>query len=313
MDHLMRKQGKNTSFAQYALALVRTVLNGKKFDLGFGSYLDTWYEIIKKESAFKSENDDVDSLAKSNDDLAHVFSKCVELFFEKPETFKKELPASYAHLCLLLNQDPLNITEDYAYNRTRLNKSTLKEPLPPFITKNYKYKTWHWSYNLAFFGFAICPMILYFLIENILITPAQIIITIVAIGIIATFIFYLPLKRVGLYSNPVLLFLNNLIGAAPCLITGYLLINNLYGYPFTAKVTRHKIASYYQTQSSRSSSGISTTFNYSDNFLVDYPKARTFELFDKKTLPVATLFNGVEYEIRNGLLGLPILIDRKLY
>ncbi len=313
LDHLRPKDGKNISFAQYALALIRTVLNGKRFDLSFGSYLDTWFDIIKKESANKTDMEAVNNLSNNNDDLAFVFAKCTELFFEKPELFKKELPSSYAHFCLLLNQDPLNAQEDYAYNRNRLNKVTLKEPLPPFITKNYKYKTWHWSYNLAFFGFAICPMILYFLTDNILINTFQIITTIIAIGFVIAIVFYYPLKKAGLYNNPILLTLNSLFGIAPCLITLYLILNSIYGYPSTRQISRHKIASYYQTHSIRYANGISTTFNFSDSFLTDYPKARTFESFEEQTFRVATLFNGAEYEIRTGLLGLPILINRKLY
>ncbi|MBC7383194.1 MAG: zinc-dependent peptidase [Bacteroidia bacterium] len=313
LDHLRAKDGTNVSFMQYALALVRTVLNGKKFDLSFGSYLDNWFEIIKRETALKSNINKADATMDSNDDLAIVFAKCTEMFFERPEIFKKDLPTSYAHFCLLMNQDPLNITEDYKYERARFNKNNVKELLPFFIPKNYKYKTWHWSYNLPFFGFAICPVILYFLIDKVLVTPFQLIFTIVAIALIISLIFYSNLHKAGLFNNSILFMTNCLIGVAPCTITAYIFINSLYGYAFTSKITRHKIASFYRFETSWSTGGLSTTFNYSDAFLIDYPKARTFDQFDKKFLPVATLFNGVEYEIRNGLLGLPILIQRKLY
>lgn len=44
------------------------------------------------------------------------FAVCIENFFEKPEVFKKELPYLYGKLCLLLQQDPLNISRDYCFD-----------------------------------------------------------------------------------------------------------------------------------------------------------------------------------------------------
>ncbi len=313
LDHLRQKDGQNISFAQYALALVRTVYNGKNYDLSFGSYLDVWFDIINKESIVKIDPTGQPEKEPDSEELPSTFARCAELFFEKPELFRKELPTSYAHFCLLLNQDPLNITDDYKYDRNRLNKANLKEMLPEFISKNYKYKTWHWSFNLCFFGFAACPMIIYLLRDSLLVSVNQIAMTILAFGLVISIVFFPHLKKIGLYKNWILLLLNSLIGIAPCLITGYLLINSFYGYEFTTKVTRHKIASYYQDVEGKNQFGNPTTFNFSDDYLIDNPRARTFEQFEQRPLHIPTLFNGVEYETRNGLLGLPILINRKLY
>ena len=47
-DHLHAQDGKNISFLQFAKALIRSVLNGKNYDLKFGSYIEEWFLIIKK-------------------------------------------------------------------------------------------------------------------------------------------------------------------------------------------------------------------------------------------------------------------------
>ena len=41
------------------------------------------------------------------------FAVCVEHFFETPSTFLKEMPDVYQILTNLLNQNPLNINQDY--------------------------------------------------------------------------------------------------------------------------------------------------------------------------------------------------------
>ncbi len=313
LDHLKQKDSKNISFSQFALALVRTVYNGKKCDISFSSYLDIWFEIISRESRNKIKNDEKNVPEINYDELPETFAKCTELFFEKPELFKKEMPTSYAHFCLLLNQNPLNITEDYQYDRVHLNKGNLIEKLPEYISKNYKYKTWHWSYNLCFFGFAACPMIIYQFVDQLLVSVNQIYMTILAFGLVIPIVFYSSLKKMGLYKSWIFLLLNSLIGIAPCIITAYLLVNSLYGYEFSKKITRHKIAGYYKNYEDKNEFGDPTTFVLSDNYLIDNPRARTFDQFEYKPLKIPTLFNRVEYETRNGLLGLPILIRRKLY
>ena len=47
------------------------------------------------------------------------FAVCVEHFFEVPENFKQKLPDIFFHLCILLNQDPLQKTKDYVLEKGR--------------------------------------------------------------------------------------------------------------------------------------------------------------------------------------------------
>jgi Mlc titration factor MtfA (ptsG expression regulator) len=314
MDHLHAKTGKNISIAQYAQGLVRTVLNGNHYDIKFGSYLDTWFEIIKKECAAKADGTSMQHLNENADDMLFVFSKCAEMFFEKPELFKRDLPNSFAHFCLLMNQNPLNITEDYAYYRNDLNKRNLYEPLPNGIPLNFKYKHWHWAYNFAFFGLTVCPMILYFVFDNLLVQATNVFIFILLFGIIIGLFAYAPLSRMQLFKNRWLLFANGIFGYSPCLVTFLLVFNQIHGYSFSSKISSHKIASFYQkAQTNNRTTPNSITFNFGDEFLIDYPKARTFNSFDKTPTNRFTLFNEVNYEIRNGLLGIPIITKRELY
>jgi MtfA peptidase len=313
-DHLSPKDGKNVSFAQFALALVRTVLNGRKFDLNFGSYLDTWFEIIKKECAFKSRSESSYNLDEGMEDLNDIFTKCVEMFFEKPAIFKKELPTSYAHLCVLLNQDPLNITEDYKVDKEKLAKSNVLVEIPKFIPIHYKYKEWHWLYNFSFFGITACPMIIYFIIHKYMFNPISIVLIMVLTGLFLSAVLYKKLKKLGLFKQPWLIVLNGIFGYGPCLITGILFLNQIYGYGFTAKQTKHEIIGYSKIdQYSNQISTFEVTFNYKDGFLEDAPSARKFVSFETIPTNPKHFFNGVIYEIRNGLIGIPIIANRELY
>jgi Mlc titration factor MtfA (ptsG expression regulator) len=313
-DHLHPQKGRSVSLAQYALALLRTVYNGSHYDLHFGSYLDTWFDVIKRECALKSEDSEYERFNEKAEDLNYVFSQCVELFFDVPDLLASDLPATYAHLCLLLNQNPVNTNNDYAYERGDFNKVKLIEPLPKRIVINHKYKNWHWLYNVTFFSVACSPVCLFFLLENILIDPIQLLIFIILSGIFLSIIFFSYLKEHGIFNKFWALLLNALFGYAPGLITLLILINNLSYIPNSSVVSKHEIITYYLQESiiHREQSN-PITFVLRDQFLDQYPKARTFEKFDKMPVTQPNYFNGIEYDIRRGLLGLPIIYKRELY
>jgi Mlc titration factor MtfA (ptsG expression regulator) len=314
IDHLHARDGHNVSLAQYAQALVRTVLNGKKYDLKFGSYLDTWFEIVKRECAAKADGKTIQHIGENQDDVTEVFSRCTELFFEKPDGLKKELPTTFAHLCLLLNQDTTNLAENYQYDKNRLSKRNVLKDLPNFIPINFKYKNWHWVYNIPFFGLTVCPMALYFITDELLIQTKLIVMVIVIVGIILGLLPYSYFKGLGLFKNKLLLLATGIAGFGPCLVTSFLFINQLYTYPFSSKISEHKIATFYQDKHySNQTVSHSYTFVFSDEFLVDYPNARTFHEFKIKPNNPITIFNGVRYEIRNGLIGLPIIYNKETY
>ncbi|MCG9881317.1 MAG: zinc-dependent peptidase [Bacteroidia bacterium] len=313
-DHLHAKDGKNISFSQFAKALVRTVFNGIKYDLKFGSYIDEWFSIIKKECEFKSNMNTAKHVLEEDENLPEIFARCVEIFFERPEILKKDLPITYAHLCCLLNQNPLNFTENYIYKRTDFSERNVVVPLPHEISINYKYKQWHWSYNLPLFGVSICPMIYYFIQDRQLIHTYQVFSIILMLGLICSIVFFTHLKSIYLFRKWYRLLAVSLLGFSPCLITLLLVLNQLYTYPFTSKISTHKIASFYMAEPTRGRiNPQAVIFNFSDEFLIDFPKARTFKKIEKTPTHPITIFNEVKYEIRNGLIGIPILYHRETF
>lgn len=314
IDHLHARDGHNISLAQFAQALVRTVINGKKYDLKFGSYLDSWFEIVLRECAAKADGKTVQHIGENQDDVSEVFARCAELFFEKPEVLKKELPTTFAHLCLLLNQDTTNVFENYLYDKERLSKRNVLKDLPSHIHINYKYKNWHWVYNVPFFGLTVCPMVLFFISDNLLIQSKLIIFVILIVGLILGTLPYSYFTGIGLFKNRYLLLAASILGFAPCLVTTFLFVNQLYCYPFSSKISEHRIASFYQEkQYSNQTVSHTYTFVFGDEFLIDYPKARTFHEFKSPPNNPITLYNGVRYDIRNGLIGLPIIYNKETY
>jgi Mlc titration factor MtfA (ptsG expression regulator) len=313
-DHLHAKDGKNISLSQFAIALVRTVFNGKKYDYKFASYLDEWFAIIKKECLYKQGGSMAQQVLADQDELPEVFARCTELFFEKPALFKKELPNSYAHLCCLLNQNPLNITENYSFHKSDFISNKLVVPLPSEILINYKYKQWHWAYNLPLFGITVCPMAYVLIHSNQLIHTHQVLSIVLLLGLICGVIFYQYFKNLHLFKHWYSILMVSVLGFSPIVITSLLLINQLYAYPFTSTISSHKIASYYQAEPNNGRiNSQAITFNFSDDFLMEYPKARTFKQFNKFPTHPLTIFNEVRYEIRRGLIGIPILYNRETY
>jgi|GEM_PF-1630558 len=78
------------------------------------------------------------------------FAVCVENFFEVPQAFKENLPDIFNHLCALLNQNPLNTTENYLLqpgfiyevNKTSKRKiprylKNIKKPYTPGVLRIY--------------------------------------------------------------------------------------------------------------------------------------------------------------------------------
>ncbi len=76
---------------------------------------------------------------------SEFFSVCVENFFEVPELFAQELPELYYHLCYLLKQNPLNVSNDYEFDELEIKATNdlLKTDLPV-------YKQWNLQQELIF-------------------------------------------------------------------------------------------------------------------------------------------------------------------
>jgi Mlc titration factor MtfA (ptsG expression regulator) len=131
----------NLGLHEMAHALKLDPTKSTSFDLRFSTYIKDWLKI--GEEAFMALKRRTPSYLRAYGGNNHheFFAVCVEHFFESPERFSQELPDVFNHLCLLLNQNPLNEAEDYKL--TEEFKSAIAEnpelkPLPQNFRKKYK-------------------------------------------------------------------------------------------------------------------------------------------------------------------------------
>jgi len=103
----------NLGIHEMAHALELDAIIGNDTDLKFAKLYDEWnkesddeFEMVKEEK--------LPFLRPYGGTNKHeFFAVCLEEFFEAPAEFKNKLPELYEQLCLLLNQNPLNVDKDY--------------------------------------------------------------------------------------------------------------------------------------------------------------------------------------------------------
>lgn len=103
----------NLGIHEIAHALQIDALHGDAPDEHFESNVQDWINVATIE-LFKIRKGTSDFLRKyAATNLHEFFAVAVEHFFEVPLQLKERLPDIYYNLCYLLNQDPLNTSEDY--------------------------------------------------------------------------------------------------------------------------------------------------------------------------------------------------------
>ncbi|MFN5324677.1 MAG: zinc-dependent peptidase [Bacteroidota bacterium] len=154
----------NLGLHEMAHALRMELRYGSGADRRVADYFDSWFQIAFAEFQRVREGDESYLRDYAGTNVEEFFAVCVEHFFEDAEHFCKELPDVYAHLCLLLNQDPLNKTNGYAFDRELVLSRFpgLTHELPNRIQRSYRYDSWHWSFNMILAGFFLfLPIVLY--------------------------------------------------------------------------------------------------------------------------------------------------------
>ncbi|MBI1222665.1 MAG: hypothetical protein GC180_08690 [Bacteroidetes bacterium] len=146
------------NLALHELAHALDINNEKAFkkdklnELYFTDFIDTSFWEYRQAS--KEISNILDSRAKRNEH--EFFAVCVEHFFECPELFLEKLPEVFHHLCLLLQQNPLNIHANYAlddqFTAEARNAGMLNIPRP--IRWINKSRT---PVSQAFFSLAMIP------------------------------------------------------------------------------------------------------------------------------------------------------------
>jgi Mlc titration factor MtfA (ptsG expression regulator) len=108
----------NLGLHEMAHALRFDKFKSEDYDRFFSKYYDKWHMIALKE--FKKIQGNPNSFFREygGTNFDEFFAVCVEIFFETPAEFKKLYPDIYNHLSILLNQDPLRLTDPEDLRKT---------------------------------------------------------------------------------------------------------------------------------------------------------------------------------------------------
>ena len=308
--HLLVADGENLFFYQLGIALVQSVNNGAAFDQHFGSYIDNWFDVFKKESKGKSQ---VLNIIGNNNELDFVFAKLVEIFFEKPLTFQQEMPNTFAHLCLLLNQNPLQIDQDYDYKMEFFNTENLIYSLPKKVKKTYKYNSSHWSYYLPLFTGVFVFIFIFHVMEFVVINWTEIFSIVLIVSVLTAIVTYKKIKEKAIYYNFIEYWVIHLLGFVPIgfllVVTSGLWIN------FNPKVSIHEIESIdiNEIRTRRQGKQIeSFTFYFKDGFLNNYPTTRTIDIDHNEMYQNVQLPAKMKFTICNGIAGFDIIKNKEV-
>jgi len=295
---------RNLGLHEMAHALKLNVLHGSNFDNTFASYIDEWDEVGTEE--FEKMGDGASSFLRKygGTNRMEFFAVAVEHFFEAPAEFQKELPDIYNHLCVLLNQNPLNDRGDFELTAGFIKKANLlrrKFPLPEKVKLSYAYHTFHWSYPIGFFGgiFGLIASQVYY--DETLVSLIEIGWLILAAIVIGGIIQYPWLVRTKAWVMPYYL-LYLFFGCAPIVCASLLILN------YSVTVPGELIEVYDVKGSKR----VSDKYIYllKDNVFADHEEFRSYSI--GRVNADMTSAVGIEYTFRKGVLGYWVLEHRHL-
>ena len=306
--HLLVADGENIFFYQLGMALVQTVKNRATFDQHFGSYLDNWFDVFTNERKGKNI---VLNIVDIHYEVDFVFAKLLEIFFEKPLTFQEELPNTFAHFCLLLNQNPLQIDQDYKYQKDFFNTENLIYKLPEKVKKIYKYNSSHWSYYLPIFTAILLFIFRFHVMENVIINWTEILSIVFVVSIFTSVILYKKVQEKSIYFNLLEFWIINLLGFVP--IAFLLLVTAGLWLNFNEQVTIHDIEKIDINEIQIRKRGMqieSFTFYFSDKFLNDYPITRTIDIANNEMFQNIQLPAQMKITICKGIAGFDMIKNK---
>ncbi len=307
----------NLGLHEMAHSLKLSVLYGSGFDKRFGGYIDDWenigtsiFENIKQTKCIYLRD-----YAASN--RHEFFAVCVECFFETPVKFRQQMPDLFNHLCILLNQDPVNVNGDYeisAAYRESVNRNVNLRPIPEKIIESLKYSKLHWSRRLIYLGLVGGVFLIFFFKRYTLITETSLLL-IYLFASIAALSQWNYFKRRKIFT-PLEFIGFCFVGPAPCFVALLLMLN--FFIPLSSKTSeRYKIEKIstdvfeYETRSrwSQRSESHTDRMNY-EVFLEnmqyeEYSSIRTFYIGFTPDIDG----NSLELDFQRGVFGLKALKD----
>jgi len=145
----------NLGLHEFAHILRFQALEASLFDERLSSYFEEWEE-LGTPVFMRTRNRSEDFFREyGGTNQVEFFSVCIENFFEVPDKFEQELPDLYYHLCYLMKQNPLNKTEDYAFDMDDIREANAKgiEHVPVYDVWNSEREFELWgSFETLIFG-----------------------------------------------------------------------------------------------------------------------------------------------------------------
>jgi hypothetical protein len=314
-SHLIHNDGENIGFYHIAQALVQSILNGKSSDDRFCAYFEPCAEQVLLELDKKITHPFYQEhlqFIKAND-FESLFPYLMEWFFEIPTKMKAELPNSYAHLCVLMNQDPLAIENDYKFDSSKFQNKKGVNPIPSKILKTYKYYQNHWVKTLPLVSIIALPVFFnYYVRHRILLSNIEILIAWIMIGMvlfIAGNKFFIGRK---LFKTQIGYFVSSFIGIGPIVLLIAFVISFLI--PFNCETSEHLIVeSHAIIGKSRRSTYIKYYQTYLENgFLEAYPEGREFYPGNQpRTAVVAG--NYASFTIGTSIFGFKVIKEKFIF
>ena len=318
-SHLLADDGENLGFYHVAQALVQSMLNGKSADDRFISYFEPCGLIVCQELLSKKAHPFYEAHTHEikRGDFKNLFPYLMEWFFEKPNALQQDLPNTYAHLCMLMHQDPLAIENDYKFDLNKFQGKKGVSPLPTKIRKMFGAYQNYWIYNLPLIGVLILPVFyLYYIRPNIILKNdelALLFMSIVLAYFALGFKFFVGRK---LFKTSFWYAINTLFGAAPIIFCFVLYSGTIFN--FNVKETEHEVSNGYLVYGERRSraSSRSTTYvkeavlDFKDGFLEDYVDNR---VFFKEYYPKLWIKKGaiVYYKTATSIWGFEVVLEKE--
>lgn len=109
----IENDGINLGLHEMAHALDVNLMKASGTDLVLDLYFPEFIEQALPEYQFLRQRGEGFLRERAGTNEKEFFAICVENFFERPEDFKTNLPLIYDHLCAVLQQNPLNHSENY--------------------------------------------------------------------------------------------------------------------------------------------------------------------------------------------------------
>lgn len=185
----------NLGIHELSHALKVNLVYGSDFDQAFANYYDEWLKGINEHFIQSKSSINKYFRAYGYTNMDEFFAVSMECFFEKPAELKRVHPEIYEHLSLLLNQDPLNINNDYKlceFSNPNFFKSTQLHPKLFSLFPRHRYSSWHWSYAVILLGLFSFPFYAFGFIATSLI-PTQKVFIFILTGLAIGLCFIKPL------------------------------------------------------------------------------------------------------------------------